>query len=85
MTDLAGFQRALDLYGAAVYWASVGTETGAEPDTLATELRKRASAAGASQDQLVDAEQYARSCVSRRRKPLLAGHSFSHFRAEAAR
>ncbi|MEE3755364.1 hypothetical protein [Mycobacterium intracellulare] len=85
MSDLAGFQRALDLYGAAVYWKSIGTEKGNEPDALATELRKRAAAAGASQDQLVDAERYARECVSKKRKPLMAGHSFSHFRDEAAR
>lgn len=84
MSDLANFQRSLDLYGAAVYWQNIGTEKGNEPDALATELRKRASAAGASQDQLADAEQYARACVSKKRKPLMAGHSFAHFRGEAA-
>lgn len=85
MSNLAGFQRALDLYCAAVYWRSVGTAEGNEPDELAAELRDRAAAAGVSREQLVDAEQYARECVSKHRKPLMAGHSYSHFRNEAVR
>lgn len=85
MSDLAYFQRALDLYGAAAYWNYLGTETANESAALATELRARAAAAGASEDQLVDAEWYARNCVSTRRKPLLAGNSFSYFRDEAVR
>ncbi len=85
MSDLAGFQRALDLYGAAVYWRSIGTVEGNEPEVLAAELRERAAAAGASREQLDDAEQYARECVSKHRKPLMAGYSFSQLRNEAVR
>ncbi|CAN3132132.1 hypothetical protein ACNUDN_05960 [Mycobacterium sp. smrl_JER01] len=85
MGNLAGFQRALDLYGAAVYWSCLGTETSSEPASLAAKLREHAAAAGASQDQLSDAEQYARNCVSRKQKPLMAGHSFHLFRNEASR
>ncbi|MEX7469033.1 hypothetical protein AB4Z39_04900 [Mycobacterium adipatum] len=90
MTDIASFQRALDLYGAAVYWSYRSSESSndragfAAAQDLATVLRERAVGAGVSSEQLDDAEQYARNCVSNGRKPLMAGRSFSHFRTEQA-
>ena len=83
MSDLASFQRTLDLYSAAAYWNYLDANN--ESEHLATEMRERAAAAGASSGQLIDAEQYARDCVSNGRKPRLAGYSFPHFRKEALR
>ncbi|MUL61072.1 hypothetical protein B5P44_00535 [Mycobacterium sp. CBMA 213] len=84
MSDLTGLQQSLDLYGAAVYWRYVFCAEN-EPAALATKLRERAVAAGASHNQLFDAEQHVRECVLTKRKPLMAGHSFPYFRNEATR
>lgn len=86
MTDLASFQRALDLYGAAVYWSHHRHRTAnpvADAQELAALLRERAVDAGVTTEQFDDAERYARSCLSQGRKPLMAGSSFSSFRSEA--
>ncbi|GAB4980963.1 hypothetical protein MAHJHV61_00660 [Mycobacterium avium subsp. hominissuis] len=90
MTDIAGLQQALDLYGAAVYWSGRSTGSAnacvdfAAAQSLAASLREHAVAAGVSAEQLDDAERYARDCVSKGRKPLRAGWSFSHFHREQA-
>lgn len=84
VSDLASFQRTLDLYGAAFYWSVIDSDADNEPADLAIELRERAATAGASSDQLADAERYARACALKGRKPLMAGQSFSRFRTEAA-
>ncbi|MDO3402781.1 hypothetical protein QWI29_22295 [Mycolicibacterium neoaurum] len=83
MSDLAGCQRNLDLYAAACYWKSA-EDANKEATDMVAQLRARAVSAGASQDQLVDAEQYASNCFMDGRKPLAAGHSFSDFRERAA-
>ncbi|WP_396908047.1 hypothetical protein [Mycolicibacterium sp.] len=87
MTDLASFQRALDLYGAAVYWSHHSAQSADNPvadaQELAALLRERAVDAGVTTEQFDDAERYARSCLSQGRKPLMAGSSFSSFRSEA--
>lgn len=90
MTDIAGLQRALDMYGAAVYWSYHSAESAntqadlAAAQNVATSLRERAVTAGVNTEQLDDAERYARDCVSKGCKPLMAGWSFSHFQLEQA-
>jgi hypothetical protein len=76
-TDLATLQQALDLYGAAAYWHR--REPTPATETLTATLRERATGAGVSDEQLADADSYARTCIVNRRKPLLAGPSSAEF------
>lgn len=92
MIDLASFQQALDLYGAAVYWrlrteeqAGAGSEIAAAAASLADELRNQAVTFGATTEQIDDAEHYARQCIRKGRKPLKASWSFEHFQREHER
>ncbi|OHU47309.1 hypothetical protein BKG82_27035 [Mycobacteroides chelonae] len=89
MTDLATFQRALDLYGAAAYWryrtaeqAGEGSQTALAAASLADELRDQTVRFGASDEQVDDAEQYARTCILKGRKPSKASWSFEDFQRD---
>ncbi|OBY33447.1 hypothetical protein [Mycolicibacter kumamotonensis] len=91
MSDLVELQRALDLYGAAVYWhfsrrygGLVGEQT-EDAASVRDVLRSKAVGAGASEEQLDDARRYAHCCAIDHRKPLMAGASFRTFEKEVLR
>lgn len=82
-SSLAQLQRALDLYGAAAYWAHCAERDAAahhnDAENLAGQLWTHAADAGCSGEQLTDALSYAESCARAGRKPLAAGLSFPEF------
>lgn len=88
MPSLARFQRALNLYGAAYYWALQTAEAPkATPVTMSWEqlvehLARRATDLGVSQEQLDDAQNYARRCyLENTSKPSHSDSSAAEFLA----
>lgn len=80
-TDLAEMQYRLDRYGAGCYWQLTTKNDPHNPITAEylSALRRSAKHAGCSDEQILDAEQYATSCALRGTRPLRAGTSITEF------
>ncbi|WP_036372431.1 hypothetical protein [Mycolicibacterium austroafricanum] len=84
---LSELQRALNEYGGACWFSRLPHERSWEnrvgAESVRLQLRDRALAAGASTEQITDADRYASDLVNAGRVPLgLAGRSWDQFTAD---